>query len=84
MDIRGRSITLRSSRAFFRSAGNEVAKTAYRQQYGGSNAYFYNIVVASIAPMLIVWGAALGMDAALVAAIGGDSLLAGTNGARQT
>jgi hypothetical protein len=40
--------------------GNEVAKTAYRQQYGGSNVYFYNVVVASIAPMLIIWGALAG------------------------
>jgi oligosaccharide repeat unit polymerase len=45
---------------FLSVAGNEVAKTAYRQQYGGSNSYFYNVVVASIAPMLIVWGALSG------------------------
>jgi oligosaccharide repeat unit polymerase len=45
---------------FLSVSGNEVAKTAYRQQYGGSNVYFYNVGVASIAPMLIVWGALAG------------------------
>jgi oligosaccharide repeat unit polymerase len=45
---------------FLSITGNEVAKTAYRQQYGGSSVYFYNVVVASIAPMLIVWGALSG------------------------
>jgi oligosaccharide repeat unit polymerase len=42
---------------FLSVAGSETEKTAYRQQYGGSHSYFYNVVVASIAPMLIVWGA---------------------------
>ena len=45
---------------FLSVAGNEVAKTAYRQQHGGSNIYLYNVVVASIAPMLVVWGALAG------------------------
>jgi hypothetical protein len=45
---------------FLSVAGNEVAKTAYRQQHGGSNVYLYNLVVASIAPMLVVWGALSG------------------------
>jgi hypothetical protein len=45
---------------FLSVTGNEVVKTAYRQQYGGSHIYLYNIAVASIAPMLIVWGALLG------------------------
>ncbi len=45
---------------FLSVSGNEVVKTAYRQQYGGSHVYLYNIAVASIAPMLIVWGALLG------------------------
>ena len=31
-------------------------KTAYRQQYGGSQVYLYNVVVTSIAPMMIIWG----------------------------
>jgi oligosaccharide repeat unit polymerase len=46
---------------FLSVTGNEVAKTTYRQQYGGSNVYFYNVVVASIAPMLIIWGALAGL-----------------------
>jgi oligosaccharide repeat unit polymerase len=45
---------------FLSVAGNEVAKTAYRQQHGGSNVYLYNLVVASIAPMLVIWGALSG------------------------
>ena len=45
---------------FLSVTGSEVTKTAYRQQYGGSHAYLYNVVVASIAPMLIVWGALSG------------------------
>ena len=45
---------------FLSVSGNEVAKTAYRQQYGGSGVYLYNIVVASIAPMLVIWGALSG------------------------
>src|SRR5438477_6484828 len=45
---------------FLSVTGNEIAKTAYRQQYGGSTVYLYNLVVASIAPMLVVWGALSG------------------------
>ena len=45
---------------FLSVADNEVAKTAYRQQHGGSDSYLYNVVVASIAPMLVVWGALAG------------------------
>ncbi|WP_065754489.1 hypothetical protein [Bradyrhizobium paxllaeri] len=41
---------------FLSVSGNEAVKTAYRQQYGGSHVYLYNVVVASIAPMMIVWG----------------------------
>jgi hypothetical protein len=42
---------------FFAVSGNEAVKTAYRQQFGGSHVYLYNVVVSSIAPMMIVWGA---------------------------
>jgi oligosaccharide repeat unit polymerase len=45
---------------FLSVAGNEAAKTAYRQQHGGSHVYLYNVVVASIAPMMVVWGALSG------------------------
>jgi oligosaccharide repeat unit polymerase len=45
---------------FLSVAGDEHAKTAYRQQYGGSSVYLYNVVLASIAPMLIIWGALSG------------------------
>ncbi|MDR6304578.1 hypothetical protein GGQ85_002288 [Nitrobacter vulgaris] len=41
-------------------AGSEVDKIAYRQQYGGSHVYLYRVVINSIAPMLIVWGALSG------------------------
>jgi oligosaccharide repeat unit polymerase len=41
-------------------AGGEVDKIAYRQQYGGSEIYIYRVLVNSIAPMLIVWGALAG------------------------
>lgn len=41
-------------------AGSEVDKIAYRQQYGGSHVYLYRVVLDSIAPMLIVWGALSG------------------------
>jgi hypothetical protein len=43
-------------KGFLSVSGNEPVKTAYRQQYGGSHVYLYNIVVASIAPMMIIWG----------------------------
>ena len=42
---------------FLSVSGNEALKTAYRQQYGGSQVYLYNVIVASVAPMMIVWGA---------------------------
>jgi hypothetical protein len=45
---------------FLSISGNEPVKTVYRQQYGGSHVYLYNIVVASIAPMMIIWGALSG------------------------
>src|SRR5882724_3531997 len=45
---------------FLSAPDDQLAKTAYRQKYGGSNVYFYNIVIASIAPMLVVWGALSG------------------------
>jgi oligosaccharide repeat unit polymerase len=38
-------------------SGDEFAKIAYRQQYGGSSSYIYRIVVGFVAPMLIIWGA---------------------------
>lgn len=38
-------------------SGDEFAKIAYRQQYGGSSSYAYRVVVGFIAPMLIIWGA---------------------------
>ncbi|MDF0583804.1 hypothetical protein [Bradyrhizobium yuanmingense] len=37
-------------------AGDEFEKIAYRQQFGGSQSYSYRVLLASIAPMLIVWG----------------------------
>jgi oligosaccharide repeat unit polymerase len=40
--------------------GKEVDKIVYRQQYGGSHLYVYRVLVNSIAPMLIVWGALAG------------------------
>ena len=41
---------------FLSVSGNEAVKTAYRQQYGGSQVYLYNLVVTSVAPMMIIWG----------------------------
>lgn len=41
-------------------SGNEVDKIVYRQQYGGSHIYVYRVLINSIAPMLIVWGALAG------------------------
>ena len=37
-------------------AGDEFEKIAYRQQFGGSQSYLYRVLLASIAPLLIVWG----------------------------
>ncbi|MGY4622996.1 hypothetical protein [Bradyrhizobium sp. USDA 4486] len=37
-------------------AGDELEKIAYRQQFGGSQSYSYRVLLASIAPMLILWG----------------------------
>lgn len=45
---------------FLSVPGPEAVKTAYRQQYGGSQVYLYNLVVASVAAMMIVWGALSG------------------------
>jgi oligosaccharide repeat unit polymerase len=46
---------------FLSVSDNEAAKAAYRLQHGGSQVYLYNIAVASIAPMMIVWGALSGL-----------------------
>lgn len=37
-------------------AGDEFEKIAYRQQFGGSQSYYYRVLLASIAPLLILWG----------------------------
>jgi oligosaccharide repeat unit polymerase len=41
---------------FLSVSGSEVVKTAYRQQYGGSQVYLYNVVVSSVAPVMVIWG----------------------------
>ncbi|OCK58347.1 oligosaccharide repeat unit polymerase [Bradyrhizobium sp. LMTR 3] len=46
---------------FLSVSGNEAAKAAYRQQYGGSQVYLYNLAVASIAPMMVILGALSGL-----------------------
>jgi len=41
-------------------SGDEFDKIAYRQKFGGSQHYLYRILLGSIGPMLIIWGALLG------------------------
>ena len=41
-------------------SGNEFDKIAYRQEFGGSQDYLYRILLGSIGPMLIIWGALSG------------------------
>ena len=66
---------------FLSVSGNEAVKTAYRQQYGGSQVYLYNVVVASIAPMMIVWGALSGLTQRWWPLLAVTAFLAVTNGA---
>ncbi|MET4519809.1 hypothetical protein [Bradyrhizobium sp. I1.7.5] len=42
--------------AYLSVPGDEFAKIVYRQQYGGSRIYIYNLATGTIAPMIIVWG----------------------------
>ncbi|MGY3563733.1 signal transduction histidine kinase [Bradyrhizobium sp. USDA 4463] len=42
-------------RGYLAVAGDEFEKIAYRQKFGGSQSYAYRVLLASIAPMLIVW-----------------------------
>ena len=68
---------------FLSVSGNEIAKTAYRQQYGGSQRLSLQHRGRFDRANACYLGRALGMDATLVTAIGGDGSSAGANGARQ-
>ena len=43
-------------KAFLSITGDEAARVAYRFNHGGSQNYFYRLVLSAIAPMLVVWG----------------------------
>ena len=54
---------------FLSVTGSEVTKTAYRQQFGGSHVYLYNVVVASIAPAAVLAAAFIGIYNLVISAL---------------
>jgi hypothetical protein len=46
---------------FFSIKGDNHARDVYRAHFGGSSNYLYRVILAAIAPMLVIWGLLSGL-----------------------
>jgi hypothetical protein len=46
---------------FFSIKGDNQARNVYRAHFGGSNNYPYRVILAAVAPMLVIWGLLAGV-----------------------
>src|SRR6202040_604319 len=46
---------------FFSIKGDNDARNVYRAHFGGSPNYLYRVMLAAVAPMLVIWGLLAGL-----------------------